>query len=50
MKTKHEEFVDKVIQEQIRDMYLQVYQQGFVVGFFTALTGAIVFFYITTGA
>jgi len=47
---KLNEFVDRLIQDEIRKIYRDVYGKGFLVGFATALTGAIVFFYITTGA
>lgn len=47
---KLNEFVDRLIQDEIRNIYREVYGQGFLVGFATALTGAIVFFYLTTGA
>lgn len=44
------EFVDGLIESEIRAIYQKVYAQGFLVGFVTALTGAMVFYYITTGA
>jgi hypothetical protein len=44
------EFVDRLIEDEIRSIYRKVYGTGFLVGFATALTGAIVFFYLTTGA
>lgn len=54
---KLNEFVDRLIQDEIHKIYRDVYGKGFfvgfvtaLVGFATALTGAIVFFYITTGA
>jgi hypothetical protein len=44
------EFVDKMIEDELRAVYRHIYGKGFLVGFATALTGAIVFFYITTSA
>lgn len=44
------EFVDRLIEDEVRAIYRDVYGKGFLVGFATALTGAIVFFYLTTGA
>jgi hypothetical protein len=44
------EFVDRLIEDEIRAVYRKVYGQGFFVGFVTALVGAMVFYAITTGA
>lgn len=44
------EFVDKLIEDEIRAVYRKVYGQGFLVGFVTALVGAMVFYAITTSA
>ncbi|MDD1705401.1 MAG: hypothetical protein LUP97_09350 [Methanoregula sp.] len=47
---KLNEFVDRLIQDEIHKIYRDVYGKGFFVGFVTALVGAMVFYAITTGA
>lgn len=44
------EFVDRLIQDEIHKIYREIYGRGFLVGFITALVGAMVFYYITTSA
>jgi hypothetical protein len=47
--TPAHEYINKLIEDEMRAIYRKVYGAGFFWGFVTALTGAIAF-YLTTGA
>jgi hypothetical protein len=47
---KLNEFVDRLIQDEIHKIYREVYGRGFLAGFVIALVGAMVFYWITTSA
>lgn len=43
-----QEYLNKLIEDEIRAMYRKVYGAGFFWGFVTALTGAAAFFLMTS--
>lgn len=40
------EYLDQLVTEQLRSMYRHVYGAGFFWGFMSALTGAVVFYFL----